>query len=173
MNQVIEIPEHLSHLKVSDKGYPIPFFVGYKDGIADFRLLDIEKQNRCLQRDLCSVCGKSLIKKNYFFITGPMGLANKVATDPPMHRECAEYSLAICPHLHLQQAKRRIVGLQAILANRTNLDPGKPDLIYLVKSEGFHMVPHPDQKQTGAVLIRYSIKSKEEYHYQGGILVKK
>lgn len=108
------IPAFLSHLKVNNNGYPIPYFVAYKDGKPDFRLLDPQKQVFCATHKKCAICGKKLFDKSYYFISGPEGYKNKVSTDPAMHRQCAEYSINSCPHLHLQKAHRRENGIEQL-----------------------------------------------------------
>lgn len=129
----IEIPKFLSHLKVDDRGYPIPFFVGYVDGKPEFRLLDAKKQLLCFDKNLCGVCGLKLHKDGGFFISGPMGVRNRIATDPPLHRDCAEYSMKFCPHLYFEKADRRETGevyQQAKVQSEHTIITAKPDVVY-------------------------------------------
>src|SRR5690348_95410 len=106
MRQGVPIPERCKKLKVDHRGYPIPYFVSYVDGKPDFRLLDSEKQEICVKYHKCAICGEKLTEGAYFFIGGIMTATNEVSTDPPMHRECAEWSLQICPHLYYEKADR-------------------------------------------------------------------
>lgn len=105
----IEIPSFLSHLPIDDKGYPIPYFVAIEDSKPNYKILDEKKQKICIEHNKCTICGNQLLKKTFFFISGPMGVANRITTEPPMHRECAEYSLATCPHMHFAN-DRKLVG---------------------------------------------------------------
>ncbi len=166
----IFIPAFLSHLKVNDKGYPIPYFVGYVDGKPDFRLLDAKKQVACTNRSLCAICGKKLFKGAYYFICGPMGYTNKISTDPAMHRNCAEYSLNVCPHLHIQKTHRRESGLEHLSAEQSVVMADKPTTLLLVKCDKFKRIPNP--YAPGLWLIQIRPASYETYVYENGLLVK-
>ncbi len=174
MPKKVVIPPFLKHLKVHDKtGYPIPFFVAYRDGIPDFRLLDQQKQLYCVDQKLCAICGKKLIKDAYYFISGPMGFANKISTDPAMHQECAIYSLETCPHLHFEKAQRRETGIEDLhkegQADLHILD--KPNVMIMAKARHFDKFPNPAQR--GAWLIRYKPVSFDAWVYENGILIQK
>jgi hypothetical protein len=166
-----EIPKELLHLPVDERGYVIPFFVTYVDGKPDFRLLDIRKQNKCITKRLCPVCGRKLPKDSMFFIGGIKTFTNRVCTDPGMHRVCAEYSLMTCPHMYLEKAQRREKGLEGLqVINTKLLDPGKPQQIYLIKASKYKKIPHP--YSAGGSLIRFAPISAEIYGYEDGKLKK-
>src|SRR4051812_28481995 len=101
-NKNMEVPKEVGDLAVDGRGYVIPFFVSYIDGKPDFRILDPVKQYRCIGERLCGVCGRKLPKDSMFFIGGKLTLANRLCTDPGMHRVCAEYSLMTCPHMYYE-----------------------------------------------------------------------
>lgn len=168
----IFIPEFLKHLKVNDKGYPIPYFVGYVAGKHDFRLLDARKQILCVDTKICAICGKKLFKGAYYFISGPEGYKNKISTDPAMHRQCAEYSLNVCPHLHIEKTSRRQAGLEDIPgkeAQEVYMAP-KPATIIMVKCDKFKNISNP--VLSGHFLIKFRPISYETYVYENGELVK-
>lgn len=169
MSTKIHIPAFLSHLKVNGAGYPIPYFVAYNNGVPDFRLLDARKQLLCIEHKTCSICGKKLFKGAYYFIGGPMGYTNKISTDPPMHRQCAEYSLNTCPHLHLQKAHRRENGVEDLIAQQGQVMMDKPPMLLLIKSDKFEKFKDPDHPTT---LIKFRPISYEIYTYENGLLVK-
>jgi hypothetical protein len=87
------------------RGYPVPFFVAQIDGQYDFRIADEQKRIRCIQERLCWICGQPF-GRYLSFVIGPMCAVNRISADPPMHRECAEYSVKVCPFL-LNPAQRR------------------------------------------------------------------
>jgi hypothetical protein len=91
----MEIPKFLSHLKTHN-GYPVPFTQVWIDGKPDFRAVDPAKTMRCVQEKLCAVCGRRLGEKSRF-IGGPLSKNNRLFTDPPMHRQCAEFASQTCP----------------------------------------------------------------------------
>lgn len=171
------IPDFLKHLAVDARGYVIPYFVPIIDGKPDFRMLDEKKQILCIKNKLCLICGKRLLKGTMFFISGPVGVKNRVSTDPPAHRECAEYSLAVCPHLLLQKAQcnergDQIKDLQSrnpIIQAEKSGEIRNPDKIFLIRSSGYNIFPNPSG--TGS-LLKYKFDLIEEYQYQNGVLIK-
>ncbi len=88
--QTIAIPTYLSHLPIY-QGWPVPFTQAWFDGKPDFRTVDPQKTVRCVTEKLCAICGRRLGDKSYF-IGGPLSKANRVFTDPPMHKRCAEFA---------------------------------------------------------------------------------
>ena len=69
-----------------------------KDGKPMLAVVNEKKRIEVANKRLCGVCGKGL---NYvlWFIGGPRSLQTHMFVDPPMHYECAIYSLAMCPYL--------------------------------------------------------------------------
>lgn len=152
------IPKQLAHLKLDERGYPIPYFVHVTDGKPNFRFQDLEKRDICVQRKLCAICGKKLDKGFAFVITGPHGYKNRTVSDAPMHRVCAEFTLRCCPHLHYRQAERKEQG------NDPNQAAEKPDVIFLIKIDKF--------KLDGAY-VHFRPIGFEEYIYESNVLIKK
>jgi len=162
----IEIPNFLKHLKVDKRGYPIPFFVPWKNGQPDFMYQDAEKQKLTTEKHLCHICGKKLHKDYHYFISGIHGLTNQVASDAAMHRECAEYSLQVCPHMLYQKAERQTSGdvlIPDIHAKE------KPEKLYLIKSSKYRTKFYPEY---GQIIIHYNMVSYETYVYENNKLKK-
>src|SRR5438477_8655117 len=107
MKLPVPIPAEMSHLKLDDRGYPIPFFAPIIDDKPNFKYQDERKRDLCIDKRLCHVCGKKLAKDHCYFISGPLGYKNKVSTDAGMHLACAEFTLKVCPHLLYQEAERK------------------------------------------------------------------
>lgn len=164
----IAIPNFLSHLKVDERGYPIPYFVAWVNGKPDFRMLDSKRQKRCVESHLCSICGKKLFEY-FYFITGPIGLSNGTHSDPPAHRDCAEYSLQICPHLFFEKSDRNERGeiYKEARDNNTTGIMNKPKELYLIKSDKYKLIPVP-----GGHILGFRKVSWEKYTYQNGFLTK-
>lgn len=101
-----KLPPKMAFLDIDDRGYPVPFFVAYIDGKPDFRISDPEKFTRCVQENLCWVCGGKL-GRYIAFVIGPMCSVNRVSSEPPQHRECAEWSVQGCPFLSMPKMVRR------------------------------------------------------------------
>lgn len=93
-----EIPEFLWHLPVW-KGLPVPFTVLWVDGVPDFRVIDHEKKRQCVMQRLCAICGHKL-GEYAWFVGGPKSLTeSNLFSDPPQHKQCAEYAIQTCPFL--------------------------------------------------------------------------
>lgn len=77
-----------------------------KNGEYLFAIVDERKRIKVARDNLCGVCGKGLPWK-FYFIGGPRSLDSKMFVDPPMHAECAIYSLAVCPYLRHKAGTHR------------------------------------------------------------------
>jgi hypothetical protein len=164
----LEIPKELAHLKLDTRGYPIPYFVSWINGQPEFRFLDPARLEMIIERKVCHICGKKLPTDFFYFITGPVGLQNRVITDAPMHRLCAEFSLKACPHIYYQKAERRDNDpLAKSLSDHTKYDPGKPSELYLIKSD--KAKPFIAE---GRRLLRFRPVTTERYYYEAGKLIK-
>lgn len=125
-----ERPKRMALLKVDERGYPIPYFTPVINGVPDFRYQDRKKQTACVEHKLCSICGKKLVRGVFWFISGPLGLANGIHSDAPMHEECARFSINVCPHLAFFKAERRSEHGDDPHQLRT-----KPTELFLVKAD--------------------------------------
>jgi len=100
-----QMPPQIAALKVDARGYPIPWFVPYKDGEPNFQAVEIERITAAVKHKLCWVCGKPL-NANMAFAIGPMCAVNRISAEPPQHRECSEFSARACPFLVNPQKER-------------------------------------------------------------------
>jgi hypothetical protein len=123
------LPKNMQSLPLDHRGYPIPWFVAWlKDGelsnqhvpgsMPDFRVIDSEKLQKCLHQPLCWICGK-LLGVNRVFSIGPMCCINRVISEPPSHRSCAEYAVVACPFLSQPRMRRNEHELPGTPEQRT------------------------------------------------------
>jgi hypothetical protein len=116
MVELPELPRRIARLRKDERGYPIPWFVMWmKEGqrafpdqpgaAPDFRIIDTRKMEDCFRRNLCWICGDTLGRHRVFAI-GPMCAINRVTSEPPSHRDCAEFAVKACPFLIRPQQKR-------------------------------------------------------------------
>lgn len=104
------IPPRMQLLPRDERGYPVPWFVVWIDGKPEFRVADGDKRARAISNKLCWVCGQKL--GDYLaFVLGPMCIINRTTSEPPAHRECAEFSAQACPFLTKPAATRRASNL--------------------------------------------------------------
>jgi len=99
------LPARMRRLPI-ERGYPVPWFVDMVDGHYDFRIQDGRKRARALIEHRCWLCG-DFIGVYLAFVIGPMCAVNQISSEPPSHRECAEYAVRACPFLTLQEPERR------------------------------------------------------------------
>jgi hypothetical protein len=129
------IPQRLLNRPV-ERGYPVPWFCDQVDGKWDFRIADARKFRPAIQLKLCWICGQALGGYKAFMI-GPMCAINRVISEPPSHRECAEWAVRACPFLNQQEVKRNATQLPGGLAEPVGIgimhQPGVM-LLWITKS---------------------------------------
>ncbi len=99
------LPGRIACLPVH-RGYPVPWFVDWIDGVPEFRAMDPAKRVRAVKDRLCWVCGEKM-GKFLTFVAGPMCGINRTSAEPPCHYECAAWSARNCPFLSRPHAHRR------------------------------------------------------------------
>lgn len=120
------LPKRLVTLPVEERGYVVPWFVDWIEGKPEFRAMDPAKWQRAIREKLCWVCGERL-GRYMVFVAGPMCGINRTSSEPPSHKECAEWSVRNCPFLNNSKAIRRVdekfgmdapcIGGEAIMRN--------------------------------------------------------
>lgn len=92
-----------------DRGYPVPWFVAWIDGVPDFRVVGPGKLENAMRYRRCWICGNPL-GRYVTYVVGPMCAVNRVSSEPGSHRECAEYAARACPFLVRPHMVRREAG---------------------------------------------------------------
>jgi hypothetical protein len=103
----IPMSSRIRRLPISDRGFPIPWFVAYVNGEPDFRVADTAKMAEAIKFRKCWVCGGAL-GKYMCFVIGPMCAVNRVSSEPPSHHDCAEYAVKACPFLAQPRMRRNM-----------------------------------------------------------------
>lgn len=106
------MPPRMARRPVSDKGFPVPYFVTAKDehGNWDFRFVHPRMPLEIAKRGVCWLCGEKL-GQYLAFVIGPMCSINRVSSEPPSHRDCAEYAIKACPFLSKPNMRRNDADL--------------------------------------------------------------
>lgn len=114
------MPPRIAKLPLSDRGYPVPWFVAWLDedekavergnGSPDFRVLHPRAATEAWNNKTCWVCGEAMGSYKSF-VSGPMCAVNRTSAEPPSHRECAIWSAIACPFLTRPHARRREANL--------------------------------------------------------------
>lgn len=105
------LPRNMQELPIDSRGYPVPFFVEYINGIPEFRVASRGLLRRAVLCKLCWICGKPLGNRMVAFTIGPMCAINRISAEPPQHPECAEFAVHACPFMLLPRMRRREDGL--------------------------------------------------------------
>src|SRR5271170_1064489 len=80
-------------------GMPVPAIVKWVNGKPDFRQIDPDAYLRSYRYKLCAVCGTKLGLSCYW-VGGPGCVESHYFADGPMHEQCAELSVRLCPFLN-------------------------------------------------------------------------
>lgn len=136
------IPARMQHLPKDPRGYPIPSVV-YRDaeGKPHFTINDEAVRQEHIVNDVCAISGKKLFKGRWF-VGGPRSAFDPagVYIDTPMHYECVEYALKVCPYLAMPSYKKRIgsgtVKDDSMIFEDPSLEHGKPQLFVAVMCVG-------------------------------------
>lgn len=126
----LPLPKWLRTRPRDSRGYPIPYIVMIdKSGQPQFTINDGVRVKACLTKKLCSLCGRRF-EDGYWFVGGSRCFMHEHGAflDPPMHRECAEYALRVCPFLAAPKYSGRIDDLKLKPENQ-------PDDMALVRAD--------------------------------------
>jgi hypothetical protein len=96
----IPIPLRMARRPINRRGFPVPWFVTEKDASGDWDFVNLHPLRvvEAVRRNVCFLCGDQL-GKYMAFVIGPMCSINRVSSEPPVHKECAEYAVRACPFL--------------------------------------------------------------------------
>lgn len=93
-----DLPKRVARLPTDRRGFPIPWFVAWRDGQPHFPAVDAAKLGIAWNEDLCWVCGDRLGSIRGW-VVGPMSAIEGATPEPPSHYDCARFSVCNCPHL--------------------------------------------------------------------------
>jgi hypothetical protein len=92
------MPRFLSTLPKDSNGLPIPFLSTLRAKGQPYSMIDPAKWESAFRREVCGLCGKEL-SPILAFIGGPLNLDHRYFKMLPMHVDCAEYALKVCPYM--------------------------------------------------------------------------
>lgn len=141
---MIQIPRRLRQ-RPRYRGMAIPFVQNIgPDGVPDFKVTERDVLKRCLENKLCGLCGNKL-DKTIYWIGCPEELEKKQFREPPMHKECGEYALQVCPFLskaehQYSNARFKYLPKDQIADNTFNPDGEKATVFHLVGAAGYGVI---------------------------------
>lgn len=158
----LDMPARFRKLPVDRRGYPVPKFVEWINGVPDFRCVDGRWMLACVKQSLCWLCGEKL-GRHMAFVIGPMCAVNRVSSEPPSHLECAQFAVRACPFLVQPKRRRNEEGLpeEAVDAAGIPLDrnPGCA-LIWVTRS-------YKPFNANGGTLFRIGEPERTEWYAHG------
>lgn len=146
----IDIPQIMAHLEKDSRGYPIPYTI-YRDidNKPHFTINDELKRRVCIKKDLCSICGNNLFRGRWF-VGGPRSAFDPHGCyiDTPLHTQCMEYAMKVCPYLAAPKYTKRIddstLDKSKIEKNRIFIDntqdDNRPDFFVAVLTRGQRII---------------------------------
>lgn len=168
-------PPGVAELETDERGYPIFFAIQPPKGRPlDFRVLNVRNHVEIANKNLCAICGK---KNGYWlsFIGGPMCIKGPssdgmrtmldhdeipdpqgswlkgtfgIFGDGPMHRECAEYAMQVCPYLTIRSMNYKKEPSEKVPGTimDKNVILKKPRYMLLATVRKYRMEPAPGGK---------------------------
>ena len=157
-----EMPERIARLPKDERGYPVTYIAAYIDGKPDLGIQDFSKVLSCVREWRCHVCGEKLGNLGYFISYEPIAKRPRFL-DPAIHKECALYSLKVCPYLANPSAKHR--SSKMLATDRTDLGEvtGRSHKVVLLGVEGQRTSVIQGQTEKHLSIVPTKIVSKESY----------
>jgi hypothetical protein len=97
-------PSRVARLPTDRRGFPVPWFVAWRDAVPQFPVVDAAKLHVAWAEEKCWVCGEKLGAYRAW-VVGPMSVIEGATPEPPSHQDCAVFSVTSCPHLANPQAR--------------------------------------------------------------------
>lgn len=164
------LPKQMRDLPIDKRGFCVPWFVDWVNGEPEFRAMDRYKLHRAVKERLCWVCGKPLWREMVFVI-GPMCALNRVSSEPPSHRECAQFSARGCPFLSRPHMIRREDGIEPFAHNAAGImvdrNPGATLLWFTYRYEVINSPSIPEAGARPGILFRLGRAFKVEWYAKG------
>lgn len=143
---------------------PIPWITYVaEDGRPDFRVHVESKRRRVEEDHLCQLCGERMGEEVVF-----VGLSAAMAAwgetgpafgEPPMHRECLDYALEVCPWLSGRDyADREYPG-----GTKVGARPGDARDLIIYTCEDFSTRPDPSGQTDLVYVPGWAVKPVEWY----------
>lgn len=156
------LPARIAALPVGENGYPVPYFVAWREGRPEFRAFDPVKRKAALQQGLCWVCGQPL-GRHLVYCVGPMCCVNRISSEPACHLDCAEFSVKACPFLTKPQMSRRENDTEGFVPGPGAMILRNPGVSALYTTRGYHLV----RDAAGGVLVQLGEAERVSWWKEG------
>lgn len=126
----IPIPRRMTTLRRTESGMPIPKFASWINGKPDFTVMDMTFMKSAITARRCGICGEPL-GRYASFVGGPLSQLSGQYSEPPFHKDCAEFALQICPFILTGHNMRKNKPTAQIMVNN-KVSPENPKVFGLV-----------------------------------------
>ena len=134
-------PDRVKRLPRDQRGWPVPWFVEWRDNEPIFPAFDPRKFTLAVRGKRCWVCGDPM-GRHQVFVVGPMCTINRVSSEPPSHLECAEYSAKVCPFLANPRMRRvPTTRFGDVLPPGGLMEERNPGLTALWRTRSYSVIP--------------------------------
>lgn len=161
--KAVPLPRRMRAMRLDHRGYPVPFIViNDSNGRPVFAANDLLRTRRCERERRCPICGNRLDRVAWF-VAGPLSalLPEGAYNDGPMHYECMEYALKVCPYLAMRMTEYVDPHITAQRVGTIMLDttmlPGTPPVFIAVQARTWEI----RQRGYGLVLYKPVIEALE------------
>lgn len=149
------MPTGIANRPRDNRGFPITFVTLMdSNGRPDFTTIAADKIVRCIKEARCGMCGNhwpgpDLGPEDHLmaFIGGPVSCENQNFLDPPMHVECAEYAMRVCPHIAIPTARyaKQTLGGPEQRELYPDVSSERPEKFGLYVTDSCQVVPYNGQ----------------------------
>ncbi|MGW4696893.1 hypothetical protein ACWEO1_31440 [Kitasatospora cineracea] len=153
------------------RGLPIPAVNVHPDGEVDFISINSEKAMELAVRGRCGLCARQMTGP-VAFLGGPTAAEAGLYSDPPMHEECAEAALTLCPHIarpHARRASERRLEHDATHAVGFSEEKPSEWVLLVCNGYGSALTPAVDGGLV-PVFIAGEVLRARRFGYQEGVL---
>lgn len=104
--QRLPLPELMQDMERDERGFPVPYNVAryLADNTPRFQINDDRRTEECIDKKLCTICGKTIPTNDQWLVGGPVSAFHPQGAfmDSPMHKLCLHYALQVCPYMALR-----------------------------------------------------------------------
>lgn len=145
----VPIPAKMQDMEKDVRGYPIPYIILRHEGKPYFIVNDEHKVFECIVKMKCAICGKPL-EDDVWLVGGILSALhpNGAYKDTPIHHECGQYALKVCPYLamgreyvHESVAPKMQKKIPHMIFVDPTMIPERPDMFIFVKAQGISVSP--------------------------------
>ena len=167
MSDELDIPPALAARPTDRRGLPIPYSAGTTpEGEYVPTAVDAMKAWMCGTERRCGVCGE-LMGYWVAFVGGPMSAETRTYTTPPMHIDCAEASIALCPHIAYESRNRARKHKGEVVTMPGFVDD-KPDEWFLYVTRSYEQKLYTRRGHEGYVFLPAPAKFIRRFVYDDG-----